>query len=120
MCFFGNSAPLSAHYISAQLIALWQNAIRCVEEGAQSTFDVTSTAYKTSKATRALAQYHHLGNRPPMSIKSASDLFFCARFGEPLLQFVCNHNAIITLAVDRADLDLDYKKSDTLGAILDS
>lgn len=119
MCLGGNSAPLSARYLSSQLTTLWRNAVQCVEEAHGSELDVTSEEYEYSKAGRALAQFQYFGSRASTPIHSTSDLFFYARFGEPSLKFLCNHEVILTLAIDKANVNVDFGKSTSTGARVD-
>ena len=119
MCIGGNNAPLSARYLSSQLSTLWRNAVQCVDEAHGGELDVTSEEYEHSKAGRALAQYHYFGPRAPSPIHSTSDFFFYARFGEPSLKFLCNHEVILTLVIDKANVNIDFGKSATTGARVD-
>ena len=119
MCHDGNSAPLSARYLNAQLTTLWQNAVQCMSESKNAVTDVVSSEFEKSKHTRALAQFHYFGCHPPKYVSSTSDLFFYAKFGQPDLQFVCNHEALLTLTIEKGNLNLDYGKSNVTGASVD-
>ncbi|KAJ3540782.1 hypothetical protein NM688_g6177 [Phlebia brevispora] len=119
MCHDGNSAPLSVRYLNSQLTTLWQNAVQCTDESKNGTLDVASQEYEKSKYTRALAQFHYFGARAPTSVSSTGDFFFYARFGQPDLKFICNHEAIVSFSIERANLNLDFGKSSVTGCRAD-
>ena len=119
MCHDGNSAPLSARYLNSQLTTLWQNAVQCVQESGDNGLDVVSHEYDKNKFTHALAQYQYFGSKAPTTVRSTGDFFFYAKFGQPDLQFLCNHEAVLTLSVNKANLNLDFGKSSITGAHVD-
>lgn len=102
MCFGGNIAPLSSHYINTQLGALWDNAKLCA---AHSQPDFKSEEYERSKYTRALFHFHYLGRRVPKN-GAVNELPFFAEFGKPEIKFICNHDAMLTLTITRGHISL--------------
>ena len=108
MCHDGNSASLSVRYINAQLTALWENAVECMNSTKNNTWDVRSIEYDKSKYTRALAQYHYFGKKAPKAQNlSVNDFHFYATFGKPEIRFICNHDALLTLTIDAGHANLD-------------
>ncbi|KAJ7023254.1 hypothetical protein C8F04DRAFT_1193608 [Mycena alexandri] len=98
MCLNDNSATLSARYLNAQLSAMWENAVECVgHESKMTAVDLRSTEYNKHKYTRSLAQFHFAGNKTPRGSISRDNLFFDAAFGEPRLEFICNHEVALYL-----------------------
>ena len=120
MCFSRNSASLSALYVSEELKLLWRCAMKCVDATRGHGLDILSQDYEQSKATQALAQYHHLGNLDAKTIRSTDDFLFFAKFGAPSLQFVCNHVAIFTLLIEEASMRVDTGKAVTPDRKIDS
>ena len=112
MCLSKNNAFLSEAYLRSQLTGLWRGADHCAEETQGNYLDMAEPDYEQCKAARAFAQYYFFGNCVPSSIQSPSDLFFYASFDEPSLQFVCNHNVILTLTLNTASLEVDFGKAD--------
>ena len=112
----GNSAPLSARYLNSQLTTLWQNALQCATEDPGSALDVSSREYENTKYTRALAQFQYFGPKAPSTVRTTEDLFFYANFGQPDLKFLCNHEAILSLTVEKANLNIDYGRSNVTGS----
>ena len=113
MCLNGNSAPLSTRYLNSQLTTLWQNAIQCVDEKSH-TLDVYSDEYEKTKHARALAEYHYFSLKSSASAQSTADFFFYSRFGQPELKFICNHEAVLTLTINKANLNLDLGRANLL------
>ena len=110
MCHDCNSASLSVRYINAQLTALWENAVECINSTKNNASDVRSTQYEKSKYTRALAQYHYFGKRAPKAQSlTVDDFHFYATFGKPSLKFICNHDAVISFTIEKGHANLDYK-----------
>lgn len=107
MCFEGNSAPLSAAYLNSQLAILWQNAVDCARDEDVNQVDLNSHEFHKSRYTRALAYYHHIGERTSKTSWTLETLPFYAVFDKPDLQFICNHEAIISLTVQSGHLRLD-------------
>ena len=113
MCVGNNNASFLEHYLSSQLNVLWSCAAACIKEApdASDPLDMASPEYEQSKAARAFAQYHYLGNLDPLNVESISDLFFSVAFDEPSLHFVCKHSVVFTLNVNEAHLNLDYSEA---------
>jgi hypothetical protein len=98
MCLDGNFAPASVRYLNSQLSALWQNAVACASHfGTKASVDLSSSAYIKSRYTRSLAQWHYAGEQPVRGPIRKEDLLFSGSFGQPKLQFVCNHEVILHL-----------------------
>lgn len=112
MCHDGNSAPLSVRYLNSQLSALWENALECVKSTKENSWDVRSEKYEKSKYTRALAQFHYYGRKAPKPQGSPSsvDFFFYATFGRPEIRFVCNHDAVLFVKIEKGHVNLEYNK----------
>lgn len=100
MCVDGNAAPASVRYLNAQLAASWQNAHECAAHyHDHATVDLESASYKKSEYMRSLAEYYYAGEYAPRGPIRKDQLFFRASFGQPRLQFVCNHDAILHLSI---------------------
>lgn len=108
MCLDGNSAELSANYISAQLKALWDNAKKCAKHTTHARLDYKSSAYEKSRNTRALREFHYLTRKSKAGLHE-DDLFFSATFGQPKLKFICNHFVFFYLKIESGHLNLDIK-----------
>jgi hypothetical protein len=107
MCLNDNSAPLSVRYHNAQLSAMWENAVECVgHEGKKLTVDLSSSDYKKHQYARSLAQFHFTGTSKGPIIKQ--NLLFDATFGEPHLEFICNHEAALYLKLQNGHFDKVY------------
>ena len=109
MCIDGNSATLSVRYLNAQLRALWDNAVECSTHATYTEF--RSIEYDKSKFTRALREFHLLGRKTPKSITrdSVDELFFSATFAQPDLKFICNHEALLCVKIEKGHLNLVHK-----------
>ena len=114
MCLDGNSAELSAHYINAQLKALWDNAKKCTDHASHNKLDYKSSAYEKSRNTRALREFHYLTPRPKAWMHE-DDLFFSAVFGQPNLKFICNHSVFFYLKIESGHLNLDINAAEKPG-----
>lgn len=103
MCLDGNNAPHSAHYINAQLTALYENSEECVAHHAHGL-----KAHERVRFDFALAEffYSHRGR-----VAAVEDMLFAAEFHRPELEFVCNHEVIIRFHIHNGHLNLDYAKS---------
>ena len=112
MCRGGTSASRSARYLNGQLVTLWENAIECAEYGGD--VEISAEDYDEYSTVLALAQFHFHGKRSPKTILSADDLLFEASFGCPELKFICNHEAVLCVAVQSGYFNLEYSKA-TLG-----
>ncbi|KAJ3522697.1 hypothetical protein NM688_g8838 [Phlebia brevispora] len=119
MCHDGNGASFSSRYLNGQFANLWENAIECIRQ-CGATPDWQSEHYEKDAYTRALAQYHFFGKRSVRTINSTDDLLFHAAFGKPELKFICNHEAVLYLTIERGQLNLDYGKATAAEYQLDS
>ncbi|KAJ6457917.1 hypothetical protein C8R45DRAFT_560881 [Mycena sanguinolenta] len=101
MCFDDNSAPLSVRYLNAQLSAMWRNAVECAGyKGTKTTtIDLRSSEYQKHKYTRSLAEFHFVGLAPTRGSIAVENLFFHGVFGQPRLEFICNHEAVLYLTL---------------------
>jgi hypothetical protein len=114
MCIHGNSAPLSSAYIDAQLSQLYRNAVRCAETGPDtntSAIDFHSDDYIQHFYLRALAEFYYAGVDHPTAPISKENLLFEAHFGEPRLNFVCNHEAVLSLTLNRCRFSTEYENA---------
>ncbi|GBE84880.1 hypothetical protein SCP_0700600 [Sparassis crispa] len=102
MCIGENCAPQAAHYMNAQLAALHANAISCMRdhENAQKRDDI----YRYS---HALAHFSH-SKYDIADHDDQDDAVFDADFGTPQIKFICNHDALLYLKIDRADYVVDH------------
>ncbi|KAI0632191.1 hypothetical protein C8Q77DRAFT_1158855 [Trametes polyzona] len=98
MCSDENGASHAVRFLNAQLAAQHQNAKQCLEEHPQSREGDNEEFY-------ALAEFKIL--RP-----GASSPILSARFGVPILQFICDHDAILSFTIEKDSLTLDGKKID--------
>ncbi|KAJ7027386.1 hypothetical protein C8F04DRAFT_965258 [Mycena alexandri] len=115
MCLNDNSATLSARYLNAQLSAMWENAVECVgHQGKMTAVDLRSTEYNKHKYTRSLAQFHFAGNKMPRGSISKDNLFFDAAFGEPHLEFICNHEVALYLKLQNGHFNKVYPAKSTV------
>ncbi|KAJ7243610.1 hypothetical protein B0H12DRAFT_830295 [Mycena haematopus] len=109
MCFDDNVAPLSVRYLNAQLSAMWKNAVECVSHGGEkTTVDLRSGDYQKHKYTRSLAEFHFAGNVPARGSIAVENLFFDGTFGEPRLEFICNHEAALYLTLQKGHFNKVY------------
>ncbi|KAJ7824736.1 hypothetical protein B0H14DRAFT_3727614 [Mycena olivaceomarginata] len=107
MCLNNNSVTLSVRYLNAQLSAMWENAVECVgHEGGGPDVDLNSTDYKKHEYARSLAQYHFAAaSKTPIP---KQNLLFNATFGEPCLEFICNHEAALYLKLQKGHFNKVY------------
>ncbi|KAI0706320.1 hypothetical protein C8Q76DRAFT_818580 [Earliella scabrosa] len=103
MCSDKNGAPHTVRYLNAQLAVHHENARICLEE-----HDGT----EENKHFYALAGYTVL--KP-----GTSDTAFYAAFNRPKLEFVCNHDAILHLALANSHLVLDSLQLGGIGQLED-
>jgi hypothetical protein len=109
MCLNDNSATLSVRYLNAQLSAMWENAVECVgHEGQKTTVDLRSPDYNNHKYARSLAQFHFAGTTLPKGSVPKQNLLFNGTFGEPRLEFICNHEAALYLKLQNGHFDKVY------------
>ncbi|KAF7366826.1 hypothetical protein MSAN_00940900 [Mycena sanguinolenta] len=115
MCLNDNSASLSVRYINSQLSAMWENAAECVRHGGEQTkVDLRSTEYLKHQYTRSLAEFHFAGFPAPKGEIAVDDLFFHGSFGEPSLEFICNHEAVLHLTLQNYHFDKVYPTKKTV------
>jgi hypothetical protein len=94
MCL-GNKAPQATIWVNEQVKVLWGLSKTCVDHyclGFKSP--ITEVVLST-----ALAQLC-VGRHPNPSNPSKNDLDFYATFGAPELEFICNHDVIITFKLE--------------------
>ncbi|KAJ8463539.1 hypothetical protein ONZ45_g17545 [Pleurotus djamor] len=121
MCLNGNKALLSCEYIKSQLHARWVNAQTCADsEHSEAKTHVEfrsayhdESYYAESRYTRALAEFQFAGKNPPNSIAKDA-LAFDATFDEPKLEFICNHEAAMTINIKYARFNSNNASSDSL------
>ena len=106
MCLDGNNATHVSHYLNAQLTALWENARECAAHYA----DVVKHE-DSHKFSFALAQFF-VGRTKGANSSSEGHSFF-ASFGLPRLQFICNHEVVLHLRIERGYFDLQSIKADS-------
>ncbi|KAF9516569.1 hypothetical protein BS47DRAFT_1390620 [Hydnum rufescens UP504] len=105
MCLNGNNATHVSHYLNAQLTALWENSRECVHHYGDTVKLDDSHKYST-----AFAQFS-VGRAKGLS--SEEEYSFFASFGQPRLQFLCNHDVVLHLRVERGYFDLQSLKGDS-------
>lgn len=116
MCIDGNSAALSVRYLNAQLQALWENADECSKHAGYTDFK--SAEYDKSRYTRAIREFHYLTKRSAKNL-SEEELFFVAKFSQPKLKFICNHEAVLFLTIQTGHFNLAHKEASKAGARAD-
>ncbi|KAJ7210092.1 hypothetical protein GGX14DRAFT_451427 [Mycena pura] len=114
MCNDGNSALQSIRYLNAQLAALWENADDCAKQAGKDP-NFKSEHWEKGKYTRALAQYHYLGKKSASKVTGAKDLLFCASFGKPTLEVICNHELILHLTVKDGHVNTEFLNANKSG-----
>ncbi|TFK50290.1 hypothetical protein OE88DRAFT_1749327 [Heliocybe sulcata] len=112
MCLGENNADHASHYINAQLGALYENAIQCTQRQESSHLK----AYERVRYDFALAEWFY-PPRHKSSVAAVEDMLFAAEFGRPILEFICNHEAIIHLRLRRGHMNLDFAKASHPGLI---
>ncbi|KAF7366836.1 hypothetical protein MSAN_00942100 [Mycena sanguinolenta] len=109
MCLDDNSALLSVRYLNSQLSAMWENADECVRHrGKQIKIDFRSSDYLKHQYTRSLAEFHFAGLSAPKGEIAVDHLFFHGSFGKPRLEFICNHEAVLYLTLQKGHFDQVY------------
>jgi hypothetical protein len=88
MCH-GNSAQASAHFINAQLSALWENSKTCNDKEGQGKKPKDLTV----KHGIALCEFYGA------EIKTNGAAAFHAVFRAPRMEFLCNHELILFLEI---------------------
>ncbi|KAH9910984.1 hypothetical protein B0H21DRAFT_714389 [Amylocystis lapponica] len=106
MCVGENCAPQSAHYINAQLTALYQNALDCLKH-----HENADRPQKQYQYANALAQF----SLPVSDVGGqAKANLFRASFDKPRIEFVCNHDVILHLKIHEGKYYLDYTQASNL------
>lgn len=103
MCL-GNRAENSAHFINGQLASLWQNAANCVQKHAKN-FKPTESAVEFGTS---LAQFY---GPDRFEVGEKRDTSFFVTFEAPRVEFVCNHEVILFLALKDGYYHLDTSKA---------
>lgn len=102
----GNRAEASARYISAQLVALYENARHCAEK-----HDASGTKPTQSSIEYGISLYRFYGpGNHSRSRPSVRDLSFFATFDPPRLEFVCNHEVILFLNLREGHYKIQSRK----------
>ncbi|KAF8128338.1 hypothetical protein K438DRAFT_1948831 [Mycena galopus ATCC 62051] len=107
MCLGDNSATLSARYLNAQLKAMWENAVECATHDIQPAVDFRSHEYQKHKYTRSLAEFYFAGDAP-RGLIAKDGMFFNGTFGEPRLEFICNHEVALYLKLKSGHFNKVY------------
>ncbi|KAJ3554928.1 hypothetical protein NM688_g2854 [Phlebia brevispora] len=107
MCVGENCAPQATHYINAQIGALYDNALGCVERHSKGL-----KPDEDHKYSFALAEFY-FGRHRGRGQASKSDMLFHASFGKPSVDFICNHDAILRLNLTEGHFNTDYQKVTT-------
>ncbi|KAF8125900.1 hypothetical protein K438DRAFT_2001766 [Mycena galopus ATCC 62051] len=107
MCLGDNSATLSARYLNAQLKAMWENAVECANHDIQPAVDFRSHEYQKHKYTRSLAEFYFAGEAP-RGLIAKDGMFFNGTFGEPRLEFICNHEVALYLSLKSGHFNKVY------------
>jgi hypothetical protein len=90
MCV-GNKAPQATFWINKQVQALWELAQKCVDKHSPGIKPGTTEILLST----ALAQLC-VGSHPSLSNAASTDLDFHTTFDAPELDFVCNHEVVVT------------------------
>lgn len=98
-----NNAEHSVEYFNAQLESLWNISAKCAKH-----YENVSDLEEHEKYTFALAQYS--AGKGQIKNKRA----FSAKFAAPTLEFICNHDVILSLTITEGYLDLPQGKSSSL------
>ncbi|EKM50129.1 uncharacterized protein PHACADRAFT_153519 [Phanerochaete carnosa HHB-10118-sp] len=112
MCVGENNAPQAQHYLNAQLGALYENAVGCVErhgKGLQPDAD--------HKYSFAPAEFYYGKHRRGQASKA--DMMFYTSFGKPKLEFICNHDVIIRLTLKEGHYNTEFSKGNANPAIIE-
>ncbi|KAI0826876.1 hypothetical protein BC628DRAFT_226056 [Trametes gibbosa] len=110
MCLHENAAPHAVRYLNAQLAVLHDNAKKCLEEHPQARREDNQSFY-------ALAEF--VVQRPGVASydPSKADSLFHICLGSPKLQFICDHDAILTLTVEKGHVVIDGQKANRLDVV---
>ncbi|KAH9854755.1 hypothetical protein C2E23DRAFT_726184 [Lenzites betulinus] len=110
MCSEENGAPHAVRYLNAQLIVLHENARRCLEEHPQARREDNQQFY-------ALAEFAIQRPGVVSYAPSKSESLFYACFTPPKLQFICDHDALLTFTVQEGHIVIDGQKANRLDVV---
>ena len=104
MCV-GNRAEGSANFINGQFHTLYENAARCAAKHARDGRPTDSAVeFGTS-----LSQFYS----PDLyDVRGKREHLFFSKFKAPRVDFVCNHEVILTLTLDTGHYYLKSEASD--------
>ncbi|EIW59593.1 uncharacterized protein TRAVEDRAFT_121066 [Trametes versicolor FP-101664 SS1] len=104
MCSDENGAPHAVRYLNAQLAVLHENAVKCLETHPQARGE-------DNRQYNALAEF--TAQRPGAAsyMPSETDSLFHACFKAPELRFVCDHDVLLHLTVEKGHVVLDTFKA---------
>lgn len=103
MCL-GNRAQVSSHYINRQLTALYENAETCTKKHG------TGLKHVHIEVEYGTCLYEFFG--PGKHLRkggSKDDLSFYALFGQPRLEFICNHEVVLFLNIKEGHYSPDTR-----------
>ncbi|KAI0963791.1 hypothetical protein AcW1_000768 [Taiwanofungus camphoratus] len=103
MCVGENCASPAVHYINAQLAALHENAVDCLEH-----HGTTQSGKAQPEYSYALAEFFFGECRSDNLMLHRPDMLFYAGFDKPWIEFECNHSAIFHLVIKQGHYHLDY------------
>lgn len=104
MCV-GNRAGVASHYVNGQLRSLYENALHCAAQHGSGLKPKSSIIeYAT-----CLAEFYGPGKHSHHRA-AVTDLLFFAKFGQPRLEFVCNHEVVLFLELQSGHYNKDYLK----------
>ncbi|KZT11520.1 uncharacterized protein LAESUDRAFT_274940 [Laetiporus sulphureus 93-53] len=104
MCVGENCAPQAVHYMNAQLTSLYENAVECIKH-----HNYANKPAEEYKYSHALAEYAFVDPNT-----KGRQTLFQANFDKPLLEFICNHDAILRLKISKGYYRLDYTRSSSM------
>ncbi|KAI0335832.1 hypothetical protein GY45DRAFT_1239802 [Cubamyces sp. BRFM 1775] len=94
MCSDENGAPHAVRYLNSQLAVLHQNAQKCLAEHPQAVSGENKHFY-------ALAEFAVLRPGVTSQAPSESNTLFHARFKAPTLEFICDHDVLLHLTIEK-------------------
>ena len=105
MCL-GNRARAASDYVNGQLRTLYDNSLYYVEHhGTGSRPAETVIEYATCPA-----EFYGPGRHRHQ--RSTTDLTFFSKFGQPRVEFICNHELILKLNIIEGHYNLENQKVD--------
>lgn len=123
MCYNDNSAEHAIDYFNSQYETLWIAAKKCYEKYEEKDRKPEGFEQRTYYAIMfvprlmssvivvgyqlSLYKYYHGQQRPQGSL---NDLSFYATFDKPSLDFVCNHEALLTLSIVKGHYHAEINK----------